>query len=99
MSASRDQWELCLYIADRNLTSVTACANLERICEDHLRGRFHIEVVGVLKQPERARRDNIVAIPTLLRGRPSGARRIIGDLSNTRRVLAALNLGAAEQVS
>ncbi len=91
---SRDEaiWELRLYVAGQTPRSLQAFANLKRICETHLAGRYDIEVVDLLKNPKLARGDQILAIPTLVRKLPEPVRKIIGDLSNTERVLVGLDL-------
>ena len=88
-------WDLCLYVTNRTPRSVNAMTNLKKICEEHLAGHYRIEVVDLLEQPERAISDQIVAIPTVLRKLPATIRRVIGDLSNTERVLAALDFHRA----
>lgn len=88
-------WRLRLYVAGQTPKSLAALANLNRICEDHLRGRYRIEVVDLLKKPELSRGDQILAIPTLVRKLPVPVRKIIGDLSNTDRVLVGLDLRPA----
>ncbi len=85
-------WELRLYIAGRTPRAERAFQNLERICEEHLAGKYHIEVVDLLREPRLARGDQIVAGPTLVRNLPVPVRKIIGDLSNTERVLVGLDL-------
>ena len=85
-------WELRLYVAGQTPKSLTAFANLKKICEEHLAGEYHIEVVDLLKQPQLASGDQILAIPTLVRKLPEPIRKIIGDLSDTERVLVGLNL-------
>jgi len=85
-------WELRLYVAGQTPKSIAAFANLKKICEEHLAGQYHIEVIDLLKQPQLASGDQILAIPTLVRKLPSPIRKIIGDLSNTERVLVGLNL-------
>ena len=87
-------WELRLYVAGDNPRGAAALANLRRICEEHLPGRHRIEVVDLLARPEMARGEQIVAIPTLQRRHPLPARKIIGDLTNTERVLIGLDLAA-----
>jgi circadian clock protein KaiB len=86
------QWNLRLYIAGQTPKSVTALANLKRICEEHMDGQYHIEIIDLLENPQLARKDQIVAIPTLVRELPQPLRRIIGDLSNTQKVLVGLDL-------
>jgi len=89
---SPDTWTLRLYVAGQTPKSITAFDNLKRICEEHLAGRFQIEVIDLLEQPQLARGDQILAIPTLVRRLPEPVRKIIGDLSNTERVLIGLDL-------
>ncbi len=86
------QWELRLYVAGQTAKSLQAFANLKRICEDHLADKYHIEVIDLLQNPQLAKGDQIFAIPTLVRKLPQPVRRIIGDLSNTERVLVGLDL-------
>jgi len=85
-------WELRLYVAGQTTRAVTAFANLKRICEEHLKGKYRIEVIDLLKNPQLAKGDQILAVPTLVRSLPSPVRKIIGDLSNTERVLVGLDL-------
>jgi circadian clock protein KaiB len=85
-------WELRLYVAGQTPKSLAAFANLKKICEEHLAGEYHIEVVDLLKEPKLASGDQILAIPTLVRKLPEPIRKIIGDLSDTERVLVGLNL-------
>lgn len=85
-------WDLRLYVAGQTPKSVSAFANLKRVCEEHLAGKYKIEVVDLLVNPQLARGDQIVAIPTLVRKLPEPIRKIIGDLSNTERVLVGLQL-------
>jgi len=85
-------WELRLYVAGQTPKSLTAFANLKRICEEHLAGQYRIEVVDLVENPQLAREDQILAIPTLVRKLPRPLRKIIGDLSNNERVLVGLNL-------
>ena len=89
-------FELRLYVAGQTPKSVTALANLKKMCEEHLAGKYRIEVIDLLEQPQLARGDQILAIPTLVRRLPSPIRKIIGDLSNTERVLVGLDLRASE---
>lgn len=88
-------WELRLYVAGQSQKSVTAFANLKNICEKHLFGRYHIEVVDLVENPRLAENDQIVAIPTLVRKLPEPIRKIIGDLSDTERTLVGLQLRPA----
>ena len=85
-------WELRLYVAGQSAKSVTAFANLKKICEEHLAGEYHIEVIDLLENPRLAQDDQIVAIPTLVRKLPEPVRKIIGDLANTERTLVGLQL-------
>jgi circadian clock protein KaiB len=85
-------WDLKLYVAGQTPKSVAAFANLRAICEEHLKGKYRIEVVDLLLHPQLARGDQIIAIPTLVRKLPVPVRKIIGDLSNTERVLVGLDL-------
>ncbi len=87
-----ESWVLRLYIAGQSLKSMTAISNLKKICEEYLNGRYEIEVIDLLEYPELAGEHQILAIPTLLRVSPSPVRKLIGDLSNTERVLIGLNL-------
>ncbi len=86
------QWELKLYVAGQTPKSLVAFANLKRICEEHLAGDYRIEVIDLLKNPQLAKGDQILALPTLVRKLPEPVRKIIGDLSNTERVLVGLDL-------
>ena len=85
-------WELRLYVAGQTPKSIVAFNNLKRICEEHLAGRYRIEVVDLIANPKLARDDQILAIPTLVRKLPDPIRRIIGDLSDTERTLVGLQL-------
>lgn len=87
-----ERFELRLYVAGPTPRCLAAFANLKCICEEHLQGRYHIEVVDLLEKPQLARGDEIVAIPTLVRKLPLPLRKMIGDLSNTERVLVGLQL-------
>ncbi len=86
------EWELRLYTAGQTPKSVSAFNNLKRICEQHMPGRYHIEVIDLLQNPRLAKEDQIVAIPTLVRRLPAPLRKIIGDLSNEERTLVGLQL-------
>jgi circadian clock protein KaiB len=90
--SSESAWELRLYIAGYTPKSVEALANLRRICEEHLAGQYKLEVIDLLKTPRLGRGDQILAIPTLVRTVPEPMKKIIGDLSNTERVLVGLNI-------
>lgn len=85
-------WRLRLYVAGQTPRSIRALANLKALCEEHLKGRYQVEVIDLLKHPQRARSDQIVAIPTLVRKLPPPVRKIIGDLSNTAGVLVGLDV-------
>src|SRR5512147_1995273 len=89
---TKEMWHLRLYVAGQTPKSITAFANLKKICEEHLKGQYTIEVVDLLENPKLAKGDQIVAIPTLVRKLPEPIRKIIGDLSNTERVLVGLDL-------
>jgi circadian clock protein KaiB len=91
-TAPAESWELRLYVAGQTARSATALANLKRICEEHLKGKYHLELVDVLKNPRLARGDQILALPTLVRKLPTPMKKIIGDLSNEERVLIGLDL-------
>jgi circadian clock protein KaiB len=86
------KWNLRLYVAGQTPKSIVALANLKRICDEHMDGQYEIEVIDLMESPQLARRDQIVAIPTLVRELPSPLKRIIGDLSNTERVLVGLDV-------
>lgn len=85
-------WNLRLYVAGQSAKSVTAFANLKRICEEHLQGRYSLEVIDLLKQPQLAKGDQILAVPTLVRRLPEPLKKIIGDLSDETKVLVGLDL-------
>ena len=89
---TKETWALKLYVAGQTPKSLTAFANLKAICEEHLAGKYTIEVIDLLVNPTLARGDQIIAIPTLVRKLPVPIRKIIGDLSNTERVLVGLDL-------
>ena len=97
VSGEAEVWELRLYIAGQTPRSVAAFANLKRLCEEHLPGRYEIEVIDLMQHPQLAAGDQIVAIPTLVRKLPEPLRRIVGDLSNTERALVGLQLRPAQQ--
>jgi circadian clock protein KaiB len=88
------KWELKLYVAGQTAKSLQAFSNLKHICEVHLDGEYHIEVIDLLKNPQLAKGDQILALPTLVRKLPAPVKKIIGDLSNTERVLVGLDLRA-----
>jgi circadian clock protein KaiB len=86
------EWQLRLYVAGKTVKAEAALANLKLICENHLAGRYSIEVIDLLVSPQLAAGDQILAVPTLVRKFPTPIRKIIGDLSNKERVLVGLNL-------
>jgi circadian clock protein KaiB len=90
-----DVWSLRLYVAGQTPKSARAISNLRKICDEHLAGRYAIEVIDLLKEPQLARGDQIFAIPTLVRRLPHPIKKIIGDLSNSERVLIGLDLRPA----
>ncbi len=92
------EWELRLYVAGQTPRSIAALNNLRQLCEEHLKGRYHIEVIDVVKNPLLARGDQILALPTLVRKLPEPIKKIIGDLSNDARVLIGLDLRPAGTV-
>lgn len=91
-TAASEVWQLRLYVAGQTPRSVAAFANLKRICEDHLAGRYEIEVVDLMKHPQLAAGDQILAIPTLVRKLPQPLRKIVGDLRDTERALVGLQI-------
>lgn len=88
----QERWEMRLYVAGQTDRSLRAIANLKRICEEHLAGRYSIEVIDLMVQPQLASGDQILALPTLVRRLPPPLKKIIGDLSNEERVLVGLDL-------
>lgn len=88
-------WNLRLYVAGQTPKSIAAFDNLKKICETHLSGRYNLEVIDLLEKPQLAAGDQIIALPTLVRKLPEPMRKIIGDLSNTERVLVGLDLRPA----
>jgi circadian clock protein KaiB len=91
-ATSQDVWILRLYVAGQTTRCVAAFNNLTRICEEYLKGKYRIEVIDLLDNPQLAEGDQILAIPTLVRNLPEPVRKIIGDLSNTERTLVGLDL-------
>ncbi len=89
---TNDKWVLRLYVAGQSPKALTAFANLKKICEDQLNGKYSIEVIDLLLNPQLGVEDQILALPTLVRKLPVPVRKIIGDLSDTERVLVGLNL-------
>jgi circadian clock protein KaiB len=92
LASAAEWWELRLYVAGQTPRSLEAFANLKRICEEHLKGRYRIEVIDLLVNPQLARGDQILAVPTLVRQLPPPVKKIIGDFSSQDRVLVGLNL-------
>jgi len=88
-------WELRLYVAGQTPKCLAALANLKRICDEHLPGRYQLEVIDLLENPKLAREDNILAIPTLVRKLPTPLRKVIGDLSNSEGVLVRLDVNTS----
>lgn len=92
MSSNPERWDLRLYTAGQSPKSLAALSNLKRICDQHLPGRYSIEVIDLMKNPRLAKDDQIVAIPTVVRKLPEPLRKIIGDLSDEERALVGLQL-------
>jgi circadian clock protein KaiB len=92
LNGDADHYHLRLYVAGQTAKSMAAMANLRRVCESHLAGRYEIEVIDLIQNPKLAAGDQIVAIPTLVRRLPEPLKRIIGDLSNTEKVLVGLDV-------
>ncbi len=93
--AEEKRWKLKLYVADERPTCLNASANLRRLCNERLKGKCEIEVIDIIKHPEAASDEQIVAVPTLIKQSPLPIRRLVGDLSNTERLLMGLNLQEA----
>jgi circadian clock protein KaiB len=89
---AEDFYDLRLYVAGETSRSLAALANLRKICDEHLKGRFRIQVIDLLKRPQLARGDQILAIPTLVRRLPAPIRKLVGDLSDMERALVGLDL-------
>jgi circadian clock protein KaiB len=87
-----DTYSLRLYLAGQTPRSISAFTNVKQICDEHLKGRYELDIIDLLQTPQLARGDQILAIPTLVRRLPTPVKKIIGDLSNTERVLVGLNL-------
>lgn len=90
----KEIWNLRLYVAGQTPKSITAFANLKKICDEHLAGKYNIEVIDLIKNPQLAKGDQIIALPTLVRKLPEPIKKIIGDLANTERVLVGLDIRA-----
>lgn len=88
------EWDLRLYVAGPTTKSVAAFHNLEQLCEQHLAGRYHIDVIDLMKTPQLAQGDQILALPALVRHLPMPIRKVVGDLSDTERVIVGLDLRA-----
>jgi circadian clock protein KaiB len=95
MAKKTKKYDLRLYIAGNTTKSITALKNLKRYCEEHLKDQYEIEVIDLLKNPQLAEGDQILAVPTLVKKVPEPVRRIIGDLSNEEKVLVGLDLRVA----
>ncbi len=93
-----ENWKLSLYVLSETPESIRTIGNLKRICEEHLSGKYSVEVVDLKKKPQAAKENQIVAVPTLIKQLPPPLRKIVGDLSNTERVLVGLGLSPAEQL-
>lgn len=94
-SSRKPEWRLRLYVAGNTPNSIAAFTNLKELCEKHLQGKYDIELIDLLRNPQLAKGDQIVAIPTLVRKLPPPLKQIIGDLSNRERVLVGLDLRPA----
>lgn len=94
LTAADDSFNFRLYVAGQSPKSLAAIANLRRLCDKHLEGRYSIEIIDLMSDPKAAKTDQIVAIPTLVRRLPEPFKRVIGDLSNVDRVLVSLDIGA-----
>lgn len=92
MESSVERWELRLYVAGMHSSTKTAITNIKRICEEHLEGKYTLEIIDLLEEPTLAEGDQILAVPTLVRRLPEPLRKLVGDLSNTERVLVGLDL-------
>lgn len=92
MENQESEWHMCLYVAGHTPKSIKAIDNLKIYCEKHLSGKYKIEVIDLLKNPQAAEDDQVLAIPTLIRKLPEPIRQVIGDLSNEEKVLVGLNI-------
>jgi circadian clock protein KaiB len=95
VNSKEKEWELRLYVAGETAKSRAAIENLERICEEHLKDRYHIEVIDLMKNPQLAAGEQIFAVPTLIRKLPEPMKKLIGDLSSTEKVLVGLDIRPA----
>lgn len=91
------KWKLRLYVAGQTPKSLAAFSNLKKLCDEHLAGRYQIEVIDLVKEPQLAQGDQIVAIPTLVRKLPVPIKRVIGDLSNLERIMVGMDLQPIEK--
>jgi circadian clock protein KaiB len=98
-SSDIDFWNLRLYVAGQSAKCVAAVRNLNKFCEEHLAGRYRIEIIDLLENPRLARDDQILAIPTLVRKLPEPLRKVVGDLSNAERMLVGFDLRPAPRRS
>jgi circadian clock protein KaiB len=99
VTVSDEIFDLRLYVAGQTPKAIRAFTNLQRICDEHLEGRYRIEVIDLLEDPRLGRGDQILALPTLVRRLPEPIKKIIGDLSDTERVLVGLDLRPRSKVS
>ena len=90
----KEVWDLRLYVAGQTPKSILALANLKKLCQEHLSEKYNIEIIDLVRNPQLARKDQILAIPTLVRNLPQPIKKIIGDLSNTEKVLLGLEVRA-----
>lgn len=97
-SPAHEMWQLKLYVAGQTPKSLIACANLTQICEEHLGGRYRLKVIDLLVDPQLAKGDQILALPTLVRQLPMPVKQILGDLSDTERVLVGLDIKRLEEL-
>lgn len=95
-SSRKETYVLRLFVSGSTLKSALAIENIKRICERHLKNRYELEVIDIYQQPDLAREEQIVAVPTLIKRTPPPLRRLIGDLSNLKKVLFGLDLGMRE---
>jgi circadian clock protein KaiB len=93
----KPRWDLRLYVAGQSRRSLIAMANLKRLCDEHLPGEYHVEVIDLLQNPQLAAGDQILAIPTLVRKLPVPVKKIIGDLSDAERTLVGLDLRPSKE--
>jgi circadian clock protein KaiB len=95
MTASDEQWDLCLYVTDQSPKCLRAIENLRRACDEHLAGRYQIKIVDLLQDPRLAAEDQILAVPTVVRRLPTPIRKLVGDLSDSERLLVGLQVRTA----